>query len=320
MSIDQRLRNGLHPADPDHGLDTLAALRRVEQRATQRARTTRMAVGALRRAALVAVIGVGVALQRGDRTDGRGGDPDVRAGAHRHLCRGRAGLADLAPRRPGRSVGHLARGRRCARAAAAAVVHRGDDRRRLAGRGRPPPHRRSGGARVPGRQRVRRHLPVVAHRRPAGVRASSTTRAPCVGRCSPAPTGSACPDRQRGHHAGSSSERDATPRSARLTPSRTAFLVARARAARSPSRRRRGGRPGGRGAGWVVPARTRRPRGPRGSRPTSAGPGPRRRTSSSPKRSPAAAYASASSSREATGRDWAEAHAPSRAPRGRERK
>ena len=71
MSIDQRLRNGLHPADPDHGLDTLAALRRVEQRATQRARTTRMAVGALVVAALVAVIGVGVALQQGrsDTTD-----------------------------------------------------------------------------------------------------------------------------------------------------------------------------------------------------------------------------------------------------------
>ena len=71
MSIDQRLRNGLHPADPDHGLDTLAALRRVEQRATRRTRTTRVAVGALVAATLVAVIGVGAALQQGrpDRAD-----------------------------------------------------------------------------------------------------------------------------------------------------------------------------------------------------------------------------------------------------------
>jgi hypothetical protein len=72
MSIDQRLRNGLHPANPDHGLDTLAALRRVEQRATRRARTTRVAVGALVAAALVAVVGVGAALQQG-----RPDTPDV---------------------------------------------------------------------------------------------------------------------------------------------------------------------------------------------------------------------------------------------------
>ena len=71
MSIDQRLRNGLHPADPDHGLDTMAALRRVEQRATRRARTTRVALGALVAATLVAVIGVGAALQ------GRPDSPDV---------------------------------------------------------------------------------------------------------------------------------------------------------------------------------------------------------------------------------------------------
>ncbi len=74
MSIDQRLRNGLHPADPDHGLDTLAALHRVEQRAETQARTTRVVVGVLLAAVLVAVIGVGAALQ------GRPDTPDVVAG------------------------------------------------------------------------------------------------------------------------------------------------------------------------------------------------------------------------------------------------
>ena len=72
MSIDQRLRNGLHPSDPDHGLDTMTALRRVEQRATQRTRTARVAVAALVAAALVAVIGIGVALEQG-----RPSSPDV---------------------------------------------------------------------------------------------------------------------------------------------------------------------------------------------------------------------------------------------------
>ena len=72
MSIDQRLRNGLHPADPDRGLDTAAALRRVEQRAARQTRTARVVVGALVAAALVAVIGVGTALQQG-----RPDTPDV---------------------------------------------------------------------------------------------------------------------------------------------------------------------------------------------------------------------------------------------------
>lgn len=65
MSIDQRLRNGLHREGPEPDLDTLAALRRVEQRAAQQERRTRMVVGALVAAALVAVIGVGAALQQG---------------------------------------------------------------------------------------------------------------------------------------------------------------------------------------------------------------------------------------------------------------
>jgi hypothetical protein len=72
MSIDQRLRNGLHPVDPDGRLDTLAALRRVEQQAARQARTTRVVVGALVAAALVAVVGVGAALQQG-----RPDTPDV---------------------------------------------------------------------------------------------------------------------------------------------------------------------------------------------------------------------------------------------------
>lgn len=80
MSIDQRLRNGLHPADPDHGLDTLAALRRVEQRASRRTRTTRVAMGALVAAALVAVIGVGAALQ------GRPDSPEVVAAERSELA------------------------------------------------------------------------------------------------------------------------------------------------------------------------------------------------------------------------------------------
>ena len=80
MSIDQRLRNGLHPADPDHGLDTLAALRRVEQRATRRTRATRVALGALVAAALVALIGVGAALQqmRPDTPDVVAAEPSER--------------------------------------------------------------------------------------------------------------------------------------------------------------------------------------------------------------------------------------------------
>lgn len=81
MSIDQRLRNGLHPADPDHGLDTLAALRSVEQRATRRTRTTRVALSALVAAALVAAIGVGAAFQqeRPDTPDVVTAEPSERA-------------------------------------------------------------------------------------------------------------------------------------------------------------------------------------------------------------------------------------------------
>ena len=62
MSIDQRLRNGLHPAEHDQGLDTMAALRRVEHRAARRARTTRAAAYALVAATLAAVVGVGAVL------------------------------------------------------------------------------------------------------------------------------------------------------------------------------------------------------------------------------------------------------------------
>jgi hypothetical protein len=81
MSIDQRLRNGLRPADPDGQLDTLGALRRVEQRASRRARTTRVAAGALVAATLAAVVGVGAALQQGwpDRADVVATRPDEQA-------------------------------------------------------------------------------------------------------------------------------------------------------------------------------------------------------------------------------------------------
>lgn len=69
MSIDQRLRNGLHPSGSDPGPDTLAALRRVEQRAERRARTARLTTGALVAAVLLLVVGFGVTLQREGRSD-----------------------------------------------------------------------------------------------------------------------------------------------------------------------------------------------------------------------------------------------------------
>ncbi len=69
MSIDQRLRNGLHPVGSDPGPDTLAALRRVEQRAGRQARTARVATGALIAAVILLVIGVGVGLQRQGSSD-----------------------------------------------------------------------------------------------------------------------------------------------------------------------------------------------------------------------------------------------------------
>ena len=170
MSIDQRLRNGLHPADPDHGLDTLAALRAVEQRATRRARTARVAVGALVAAALVAVVGVGAALQQG-----RPDSPDVVAIQPSAQDLIGTYVVDV-PDSPAR--------------AARAWPAGGSSRSRPSGalELRPPPTYTgattgaawrvedellrtdvAGRAQLPGRQRVRRHLPVVAHRRPAGV-------------------------------------------------------------------------------------------------------------------------------------------------------
>lgn len=69
MSIDQRLRNGLHPSGSEPGPDTMAALRRVERRAARQARTTRVVVGALMAAVVVVVVGAGAALQHQRRTD-----------------------------------------------------------------------------------------------------------------------------------------------------------------------------------------------------------------------------------------------------------
>lgn len=64
MSIDQRLRNGLHASGSDPGPDTLAALRRVEERAARRARTDRLGAAALVAAVILLVVGFGVTLQR----------------------------------------------------------------------------------------------------------------------------------------------------------------------------------------------------------------------------------------------------------------
>ncbi|PKH37625.1 hypothetical protein SAMN05192575_101635 [Nocardioides alpinus] len=71
MSIDQRLRNGLHPSGSEPGPDTMAALWRVEQRAARQTRAKRVGVGALLAAVLVVVIGAGATLQhqRTDRVD-----------------------------------------------------------------------------------------------------------------------------------------------------------------------------------------------------------------------------------------------------------